>query len=317
MFARGLLGAALVSSLGLPALGQYSSPVIINHEDTDITQLTEAEINYVKSNLHIAYQHTSHGSQVTDGMTGLVGFANGGGKGMSHPTNIFQYNNGGTGGALDLRDYGIPGASDLGAPNRTQWATATQNFLADPNNGQINVVMWSWCGQVSSATASDINTYLTLMSNLEANFPDVHFVYMTGHTEYASNEQNTKDRNQQIRDYCVANNRILYDFADIESWNPDGNNFPYVDDSCDYYDLPYSDANHTKLGNWATEWQNSHTQNTDWYSCSCAHSVALNGNQKAYAAWHLFDEIATIPEPTTLSLVAIGAGALLRRRRRR
>jgi hypothetical protein len=39
--------------------------------------------------------------------------------------------------------------------------------------------MWSWCGQVSTATERDINTYLNLMEQLEKDFPNVKFVYIT------------------------------------------------------------------------------------------------------------------------------------------
>ena len=78
--------------------------IIADHTRTDITSLSESAINLAKSTLHIGYGHTSHGSQITSGMTGLVGFANGGGKGMSHPADIFEWNNGGAGGALDLEE---------------------------------------------------------------------------------------------------------------------------------------------------------------------------------------------------------------------
>jgi hypothetical protein len=47
----------------------------------------------------------------------------------------------------------------------------------------VNVVIWSWCGQVSSATEADITTYLGLMSGLESDFPSVTFVSMTGHLD--------------------------------------------------------------------------------------------------------------------------------------
>ena len=66
------------------------SQIIINHTNTNITSLTEAEIVDAKQILHIAYGHTSHGSQVTDGMTSLVTFANNGGKGMNYSYNIFR-----------------------------------------------------------------------------------------------------------------------------------------------------------------------------------------------------------------------------------
>ncbi len=86
----------------------------------------------------------------------------------------------------------------------------------------------------------------------------------------------------------MANNKILYDFADIESYNPDGTYFEFVNDNCNYYDA----AGGNELGNWATEWQASHTEGVDWYDCSVAHSEPLNGNLKAYAAWWLWCRLA-------------------------
>ena len=70
----------------------------------------------------------------------------------------------------------------------------------------MNVVMWSWCGQVSSAPAN-IKTYLSLMSRLEEDYPDVRFVYMTGHTDGTGLTGNLHVRNQQIRDYCKRTTR--------------------------------------------------------------------------------------------------------------
>jgi len=96
-----------------------------------------------------AYGHTSHGSQLVSGMTGLVAF-----RGPA-----YAFRAGGGVGVLDLRDTPFSGASDLGAPDRTAWASATRACLrAQPS---VNVVLWSWCGQVSNATAGDITTYLT------------------------------------------------------------------------------------------------------------------------------------------------------------
>ena len=115
--------------------------LIIDHNSTDITALTESDINMAKSNLHIVYGHTSHGSQLTSGMSGLVTFANNGGKGLSLATDIFAWNNGGSGGALDLHDYGMGG--DVGY--YPQWYNNTVTYLNNPDNSDVNVVMWSWC----------------------------------------------------------------------------------------------------------------------------------------------------------------------------
>ena len=176
-----------------------------------------------------------------------------------------------------------PGHTTPGNPNFTAWATATRSYLDDPANADVNVVMWSWCSEVSSASAANITTYLTLMSGLEEDYPDVRFVYMTGHTDGSGLTGNLHVRNQQIRDYCAANDKILYDFEDIESYDPDGTYFGdrNVTDGCAY-----------DGGNWATEWQDSHTKGVDWYDCESAHSQPLNANLKAYAAWWLWARLA-------------------------
>ena len=81
----------------------------------------------------------------------------------------------------------------------------------------------------------------------------------------------------------AANDKILYDFEDIESYDPDSSYFgdKYVTDGCDY-----------DGGNWAIEWQDSHHEGVEWYDCSSAHSQPLNANLKAYAAWWLWARLA-------------------------
>ncbi len=250
--------------------------IIIDHSSVKLATIPEEWVTAAKDELHIAYSHSSHGSQLTGGMSGLVSF-----KGTA-----FTWNEGGTDGALDLDDYAVAG--DLGSPDRTAWASGTRTYL--DANPDVNVVIWSWCGQVSDASAANINTYLELMSDLEADYPEVRFVYMTGHLDGTGLTGNLHLRNDQIRDYCRENKKILYDFEEIESYNPDGvyfgNKIPT--DGCDYD----TNGDGTRDGNWATEWQNSHTTGTDWFSCSAAHTQPVNANQKAYAAWWLWARLA-------------------------
>ncbi len=262
-----------------------SSQLIVNHTCTDITQIPESAIVQAKQQLHIAYGHTSHGSQVTDGMTGLIDFANNGGRGLALPENIFQWNNGGSEGALDLHDYAMGG--DVGY--WPDWYNNTIAYLDDPANADVNVIMWSWCGQVGSKYSNGVlwDEFLEPMSSLENDYPEVTFVYMTGHLNYWDRE-NVNAANDSIRSYCLNNNKVLFDFADIESYSPDGTNYKdNADDACDYYNES-SDS----IGNWAVEYQNSHTQGVDWYACGSAHSEPLNANLKAYAAWWMFSSLA-------------------------
>ncbi len=133
--------------------------IIIDHRTVKLTAIPSEYITAARQKLHIAYSHTSHGSQLITGMSGLVSF-----KGSA-----YSWNNGGSDGALDLHDYAIEG--DLGNPDRTTWASRTRTYLAA--NADVNVVMWSWCGQVTSASENDIKTYLSLMNDLEKDFPKV------------------------------------------------------------------------------------------------------------------------------------------------
>jgi len=276
--------AALLAAAGCSASNGGPDPnaeaIIVNHTGIDLDDIPQSWIDQAKQTLHIAYGHTSHGSQLTTGMAGLVDW-----KGT-----LYAFNTGGSGGALDLRDFngdfgGLGIASDLGNPNRTAWEDATRIYLGQ--NPAINVIIWSWCGQVDG-TEDEIQHYLDLMEGLEHDFPDVKFVYMTGHTDGSPLSGNVPIRNQQIRDYCLANNKILYDFADIESYDPDGDYFgdKLVNDACDYD----SDGDGVQDSNWAIIWQDAHPG--EWYNCSSAHSQPLNANMKAYAAWRLWARLA-------------------------
>ncbi len=260
----------------------FAQGIIVNHNCINLSQIPDELINSAKANLHIAYGHTSHGSQLIDGMSGL----------QSWKGDKYSFSNGGGVDELDLHDYAFNsyGGYDLGNPNRTKWAQATRDYLDLAENGDINVIIWSWCGEVSTADSNDIATYLNLMSQLENDYPKVKFVYMTGHLDGTGVDGNLNQRNEQIRQYCINNNKILFDFADIESHDPNGNYYldKLANDACDYD----SDGDLSRDKNWATDWQNSHTEGVDWYSCSAAHSKPLNANMKAYAAWWLWASIA-------------------------
>lgn len=274
------------------SLAERTEPLIVDHTCTDITRLPAAAILGAKALLHIAYGHTSHGSQLTSGMSGLIAFADRGGKGLALPKGIFAWKNGGAGETLDLHDTAMGG--DVGY--YPDWVNNTRAYLNDRQNADVNVILWSWCGQVSGKYSGNklLTEYLEPMNQLEKEYPKVTFVYMTGHTDHAD-DANNKAANQVIRDYCRANKKVLYDFADIESHDPDGVYYPFPTDNCDYY----AARTGPRLGNWAQAWQNSHVVNVDWYSCASAHSEPLNANLKAYAAWWLFARLAGWSGPSS------------------
>jgi hypothetical protein len=291
-FFRALAARCLPGTLALPVLlltSSASAAIVADHTCTDLSAIPESAITAAKADLVIVYGHTSHGSQLTTGMDGLALW-----KGS-----LYAWNGTGEDGALHLIDFygnfNDSGAQDLGNPDFTSWEAATRSYLQ--THTSVNVVIWSWCGELSGASESEVDTYLSLMSGLETDFPGVTFVYMTGHLDGTGPEGTLNINNNRIRAYCEANNKVLFDFNDIECYDPDGLvNYmeKYADDACNY-------QADTGTENWARDWQNSHTENVDWYSCEAAHSEPLNANRKAYAAWWLWARLAGWAGPSSVT----------------
>lgn len=263
---------------------QASGPIIIDRTCTDLSQVPDYWIEQAKTLLRVSYGHTSHGSQPITGMTVLE---------SNTPSGLYDFNTNGavTPGVLSVADTTPEG--DLGNPDRATWAARTRTYLAGAGSDR-NVVVWSWCGQVSTATAADIETYLNLMNGLEQDYPNVTFVYMTGHLDGTGVEGNLNLRNEQIRQYCRDNDKILFDFADLESYDPDGAEFvsKYANDYCNY-------SCGSGICNWADEWCAGHSGDPLCAACSCAHSQPLNCNLKARAFWWMMARIAGRPGPDT------------------
>ena len=99
----------------------------------------------------------------------------------------------------------------------------------------------------------------------------------------------------QIEKIC-NNKKILYDFADIESHDPDGKYFldKGCNDNCDYD----SNGDGSIDRNWAEEWIAGHpkamlTRISKHNKCDqCAHSKRLNCVLKGIASWWLWARLA-------------------------
>jgi hypothetical protein len=213
----------------------------------EFDQIPTSYFDQVRAECNFYYGHTSHGSQIVTGIS------------------MLQSEN-----AL----YNSPSmwevSDDLGHSGDLTWVYPTEFYL--DTHPECDVVMWSWCGGVSDNTVEGIDAYLGAMSTLEAAYPDVTFVYMTGHLDGGGPDGNLYLRNNQIRDYCYANNKILFDFADIESYDPDGTWYPNESDAC----------------NWCYDWCAA-------YTCpgcaSCAHSHCFNCYLKGKAFWWMMARV--------------------------
>ena len=236
-----------------------SAPLIIDHNSVALfDQIPPSYLAAVKKQLKISYGHTSHGSQIVSGMEYLKNYA-----GSNY---AYSSLNGKCNADVFLCDRYPSG--DLGNPNRTKWSSLTRNLLNN-NIDQRNLIMWSWCGQ-HNTTYDNIKIYLDQMNQLEHDYPHINFVYMTGHLNLNSGYPtgNTYLRNQQIRDYVKQNNKILFDFADIESWDPNGKDYRTDSDAC----------------HWCTNWCTANAEQCQ-HLPTCAHSNGFNCVRKGKAFW--------------------------------
>ena len=235
-----------------------AQPIIADHSViSDFDSIPDSVVNSITNSFNIYYVHTSHGSQIMTGIS-LVEDDNP----LYEPPPFHEV------------------SDDLGHNGDTSWVPPTRAYL--DSHPECNMAMFSWCGGVSDNTEEGINIYLNKMDELEQDYPDVIFIYMTGHLDGTGPDGNLYQRNNQIRDYCTDNDKILFDFADIESYDPDGNYYPWGSDACE----------------WCYDW----CDDNPCPSCGCAHSHCFNCYQKGKTWWWMMAAISGWNAQTDLSV---------------
>lgn len=252
---------------------QDTSAITIDHTCTDISKIPDKWINKVKELLNIHYAHTSHGEQIIVGLERLSQAS------AKHTTGAGELFQAASKYSFWYENCNIPSSTnhltmmdgqyydnycETYVEEYLYWETdygmnITRSVL---NSFNVNISLWAWCSQQDYYSQAETQKYLDNMSQLEKEFPDVSFIYMTGNAQSA--EQNRLDRNNQVRNYCKNNKKILFDFADLDCW--------------------YNGQQHTEDG--------IPTQHPRYVGDQAGHTTYESCKNKAKAFWWLLARIA-------------------------
>jgi len=199
----------------------HEESLIINHLSTNLSSIPDEWIQKAKETIKVHYCHTSHGGQIIEGLERLMNgnFLNSSIQGSKYNFYYDNCNMPDTADYLSMMDgqYTNNYCETYVTPDLYWDSENAMNITRNMINAHdINVSAFAWCTQMDYYSSSKVEDYLKKMTQLEKEFPNITFIYMTGNAQ--SPEQNRYDRNNQIRDYCKANKKILFDFADLDCW---------------------------------------------------------------------------------------------------
>lgn len=247
-------GDNATNSDGTISTGVTGELLLVNHTSAnEFPEIPDSVISDCKVRFKVFHGHSEYGSQITTGMYTLL-----------QENTLYQYFLNGL--------YYTEFQDDLGTLGDTSWVFITRMGLDNPLN-TINVIMWAWGDGLASNTEAGVDTYLQTMTGLERQYPQIRFVYMTGQVDGTGDAGNTRARNNQIRDYCTENGKILFDIADIESYNPG--------------DIFFADA--SAACEWCIDWCSTN----DCPDCAgCYNSHCLNCYRQGQAFWWMLARLS-------------------------
>lgn len=249
--------------------------IVANHLSTDIHDIPDIWIAAAKQYV-VHYAHTSHGSQILTGLQWL--------EAQDAKYNVSIQASGlavlpADPSALRIYDGNNYAGNTYITPDM-YWETAsgiahTESVL---DSGWFDISLWTWCGQMSSYSTAQVQLYLDTLDQLEQDYSDTQTIYYTGHTDGSQPGSTLWRNNNQVRDYVNLNHKVLFDFADIESYDPAGTFYPAASDSC----------------SWCAGWCSNHPGAFECQNrpSDCAHTDGLQCTLKAQAFWYLMARMA-------------------------
>ena len=231
-----ILRCAVLIWLVAMGLAAQAQPVVIGYSNCVATANYPQSLMSQIGQLKWYFAHASVGECMMAGVTNLH---------FSNPGFYLLYGKAASSSPPPTTPAGVIYDDARGNPNSYgDYQVKLDLFRAAVTNGwhfpAVDIAMTKFCfidiwyAQSSNTLATLFNSYLTTLTNLEAAYPQTLFVYATmpltttGYT-FGTNDTGAATLcwrnlfNDTLRTWCSANNRVLFDIADIESHDSSGN----------------------------------------------------------------------------------------------
>ncbi|HLK48908.1 MAG TPA: hypothetical protein VKT49_12275 [Bryobacteraceae bacterium] len=244
--------------------------LIADHTSTDLARIPDYWLEQARQNIRMYFAHTSHGTQITSGLQRLhsqLGARYRVALGETLPS---------VGGALNILDNG-----SIYDWNPDFLSGVDRVLAANPS---VNVVMYIWCGQPAKPDWKALfDEYVNGMQALEQRYRRVTFVYATGNAQEQDCPGCLRQKfNEELRKFAKQNNKVLFDFGDLDTWYEGRQNSYATPNWCSAYGC--------------TPGLSVPSEHPQWgggnYNNPCGHASYLSCDNKAKAMWWLLSRLA-------------------------
>ena len=251
-----------------------SAAIVIDHTRTDVHLIPDQWLDLTRQYV-IHYAHTSHGSQILSGLQWLANIDSKYAVDIQASGTVVLPS---TPNALRIYDgNNYPGNTYITPDLYWEGTDGMDHTRSVLDSGWFDISLWTWCGQMSYYSQAQIQQYLDALVQLSGEYPQTQFIFYTGHTDGSQPGSTLWQNNDLVRQYVQSNQLVLFDFADIESYDPDGNFYPGGSDACE----------------WCGSWCSTHPGAFECQNLpSCAHTHGLQCTLKAQAFWYLMARLA-------------------------
>lgn len=284
-------GLVADSSAGYAAESKIQSvpgPIAANHTSVrSFPTLSASQISNVKGMVLLNIGQ-SHGEQIPHGLQTLM--SQNGTYGVTvYDEAITEGSNGTLQVGRGLLQAGgwdnyIEPTEFWGTPEGLNSVRRTLDYYA-AQGITVDAILHTWCWHFQSMSAADVNAYFAAMERLESEYPAITFIYMTDTDDSTGAVgYNRYLRNQQVRNYCQTNGKVLFDFGELETWSASG----LVRNTTTYGGVTFP------------------LWHVDWAGDEYAHIKDAACTMKAKAMWWLLAQISGVappPPPTLISPV--------------